>query len=149
MSTLVAGRDTLDIEQTLTLAGCGDLDEILEDGFETVVGERRHPVWRSTSANRLSPSAGQSARHVLLDDATSAVDPAREEIILANLAALPTTVVMVTHRVAAMAAADRVALIDDGRGVRALGTHDELLDDGVPPSRRGLWAAASISGDAS
>ena len=86
---------------------------------------------------------------VLLDDATSAVDPAREEIILANLAALPTTVVMVTHRVAAMAAADRVALIDDGR-VRALGTHDELLDDAV--YRRlveAYEAAASISGDAS
>ena len=67
---------------------------------------------------------------VLLDDATSAVDPAREETILANLAALPTTVVMVTHRVAAMAAADRVALIDDGR-VRRIDHHEALLDDPV------------------
>ncbi len=62
---------------------------------------------------------------VLLDDATAAVDPALEEQILATLAELPTTVVMVTHRVAAMAAADRVAFVEDG-AVRAIGTHAEL-----------------------
>ncbi|MEM9517833.1 MAG: ABC transporter ATP-binding protein [Actinomycetota bacterium] len=125
------GRDAAEIERALTLAGCADLDDILEDGFETVVGERGVTLsggqrQRIALARALAGEPGL----VLLDDATSAVDPAREETILANLAALPTTVVMVTHRVAAMAAADRVALIDQGR-VRAIGTHDALLDDPV------------------
>ena len=124
-------RDPDEIERALTLAGCADLDELLEDGFETVVGERGVTLsggqrQRVALARALAGAPGM----VLLDDATSAVDPAREEAILANLAALSTTVVMVTHRVAAMAAADRVALIDEGE-VRAIGTHDELLADPV------------------
>lgn len=118
-----------DVEAALEVAGCGDLDEFLEDGFETVVGERGVTL-SGGQRQRVALARALAGRPglVLLDDATSAVDPAREESILGGLAALPTTVVMVTHRVAAMVAADRVALIDDGR-VRAIGSHDEMLGD--------------------
>ena len=141
-------RNPEEIEQALTLAGCADLDEILEDGFETVVGERGVTLsggqrQRVALARALAGAPGM----VLLDDATSAVDPAREETILANLAALPTTVVMVTHRVAAMAAADRVALIDQGR-VRAIGTHDELLEDPVYRRLVEAYEASEVVGGA-
>lgn len=132
-SNVAFGRElsTVEIDEALVLAGCADLDEILEDGFETVVGERGVTL-SGGQRQRVALGRALAGRPgmVLLDDATSAVDPAREETILANLAELATTVVMVTHRVAAMVAADRVALIDEG-AVRAIGTHAELLGNDV------------------
>ncbi|MCP3937541.1 MAG: ABC transporter ATP-binding protein [Actinomycetia bacterium] len=114
--------------ETLHTSGAGELDSTLVDGFQTVVGERGVTLsggqrQRIALARALAGSPGM----VLLDDATSAVDPAIEEQILQRLADLPTTVVMVTHRVAAMAAADRVALMVDGQ-LAAIGTHTDLLD---------------------
>ena len=130
-SNVAFGRDCSDteIDEALATAGCGDLDDVLEHGVETVVGERGVTLSGGQRQRvALARALAGGPDMVLLDDATSAVDPAREELILANLAALPTTVVMVTHRVAAMAAADRVAFVTDGR-VRGIGPHEELLRD--------------------
>lgn len=130
-SNVAFGRDCSDaeIDAALATAGCGDLDSVLEHGMETVVGERGVTLSGGQRQRvALARALAGGPDMVLLDDATSAVDPALEEHILANLAALPTTVVMVTHRVAAMAAADRVAFVTDGR-VRRIGSHEELLRD--------------------
>lgn len=139
-SNIDYGRNLTDaeIERALALAGGGDLADILPDGFDTVVGERGVAVsggqrQRIALARALAGDPGM----VLLDDATSAVDPVREEEILTNLAGLPTTVVMVTHRVAAMARADRVALVADGRVVE-VGDHESLQTN---PLYRELVAA--------
>ncbi len=120
------GFPTEEVDLALERAGAGDLADVLPDGYETVIGERGVTLsggqrQRVALARALVGDPGM----VLLDDATAAVDPALEEQILATLAELPTTVVMVTHRVAAMAAADRVAFVEDG-AVRAIGTHAEL-----------------------
>ena len=127
-------RDEAEIVEALRVAGADDMEHDLPDGFATVVGESGVTLsggqrQRIALARALAGQPGM----VLLDDATAAVDPAREEGILARLAQLPTTVVMVTHRVAAMGAADRVALMAGGT-VRAVGTHEQLLAD--PTYRR-------------
>ncbi|MGZ0218671.1 MAG: ABC transporter ATP-binding protein [Acidimicrobiales bacterium] len=132
------GLSDAEIEGALGLAGGADLASILPDGFDTVVGERGVAVsggqrQRIALARALAGDPGL----VLLDDATSAVDPVREEEILAGLAELPTTIVMVTHRVAAMVGADRVALIAGGRVVET-GDHETLLAN---PEYRDLVAA--------
>jgi len=111
----------------LQLAGAGDLSEALSDGYETIVGERGVTLsggqrQRVALARALAGNPGM----VLLDDATSAVDPSLEEQIVRRLSALPMTIVMVTHRVAAMAAADRVALVAEGRLVD-VADHETLL----------------------
>jgi ABC-type multidrug transport system fused ATPase/permease subunit len=68
---------------------------------------------------------------LMLDDATSAVDPTIERQILDGLpTSLHTTTLVVAHRVSTIALADRVLFLDAGRIV-ASGTHDELLA-GVP-----------------
>ncbi len=65
---------------------------------------------------------------MLLDDATSAVDPSVEANILRKLthADLPATLVIVAYRRASIMLADRVVYVEDGE-VAAQGTHEELL----------------------
>jgi ATP-binding cassette, subfamily B, bacterial len=64
---------------------------------------------------------------LILDDATSSVDPTIEADILAGLRAeLTTTLILVAYRVSTIRLADRVLYLEDGR-LRASGTHEELM----------------------
>ncbi len=68
-------------------------------------------------------------RLLVLDDATSAVDPRVEAAILAGLraaAAAPASILVVAYRRATIALADEVIYVEQGRVV-ARGTHAELL----------------------
>ena len=70
-------------------------------------------------------------RLLLLDDATSSVDPSVEQAILAGLArttgsSTATSVLVVAYRRATIALADEVVFVDDGRVV-ARGRHEQLL----------------------
>ncbi|HKX71833.1 MAG TPA: ABC transporter ATP-binding protein [Acidimicrobiales bacterium] len=64
---------------------------------------------------------------LMLDDATSAVDPTVERQILDGLRqSLQATTLIVAHRVSTIALADRVLFLDGGR-IAASGTHTQLL----------------------
>jgi ATP-binding cassette, subfamily B, bacterial len=64
-------------------------------------------------------------RFLVLDDATSAVDPSVEAEILDGLATLDTTVLIVAYRRSSILLADRVIFVDDG-SIVGRGTHEEL-----------------------
>ncbi len=66
---------------------------------------------------------------LILDDATSAVDPTKEHEIADALAGVMErrTTIVIAHRPATVALADRVILLDGGRVV-AEGTHDDLTE---------------------
>lgn len=101
----------------------------LPEGIDTMLGERGASLsggqrQRLTLARAL---AGQP-RLLILDDATSAVDPRIEAKILGSLreTAEATSVLVVAYRRATIALADDVIFMEHGR-VLAHGTHDELL----------------------
>jgi len=62
---------------------------------------------------------------VILDEATSHLDPATEAQVEAAFAARPGTLVIIAHRISSALRARRILLLDDGRPV--IGTHHELV----------------------
>ena len=89
---------------------------------------RVHAVGRAAAAHRDRRAVLADPRVLILDDATSSVDPTKEHEIRAALAEVMQgrTTLIIAHRPATIALADRVVLLDGGRVV-AEGTHDGLL----------------------
>ncbi|WDZ84307.1 ABC transporter ATP-binding protein [Micromonospora cathayae] len=123
-----------DVWAALRLAEADGFVAALPDGLDTMVGERGTSLsggqrQRLTLARAL---AGRP-RLLVLDDATSAVDPRVEAAILAGLRSAPadgtgagTSILVVAYRRATIALADEVIYVEQGRVV-ARGTHTELL----------------------
>jgi ABC-type bacteriocin/lantibiotic exporter with double-glycine peptidase domain len=98
--------------------GAHDFIQRLPHGYDTVLGERGQGV--SMGQRQLiciARALVRGPRILILDEATSALDPASEEHLLRQLKGTMhgRTVIMITHRLAPLAIADRVALLMDGR----------------------------------
>ncbi|GAA4049845.1 ABC transporter ATP-binding protein [Nonomuraea soli] len=84
----------------------------------------------------LARAFAQGERLLILDDATSSLDTVTEHQVRRALSRDSRTRLIVTHRVATAAAADRVIWLEDGR-VRAEGPHERLWQD---PRYRAVFA---------
>ena len=101
----------------------------LPRGYDTLVGERGLTLSGGQRQRiALARALLTDPRIVLLDDATSAVDPRVEAEILATLRQLihGRTTVLVAHRRSTLSLADRIAVLEHGR-VADVGTFDELM----------------------
>ena len=117
------------IEEAARLAGAHDFILELPDGYETVLGERGYSL-SGGQRQRIAIARAIVAdpRVLVLDDATSAVDPSKEHEIREAMTTVMRgrTTLVIAHRPATIALASRVALLDEGRVV-AFGKHEELL----------------------
>ena len=134
-------------EQIRAAARAAEADgfiEALPDGYDTVVGERGLTLSGGQRQRvTLARALVTDPKILILDDATSAVDPTVEAGIHATLRRLMAgrTTIVIAHRRSTISLAERIVVVDGGR-VRAEGTHDELMAScpryvelltGVPP----------------
>ena len=150
------------IRRAARLAGADEFIESLPAGYDTVIGEQGFSL-SGGQRQRIAIARAVLAepRVLILDDATSSVDPTKEHEIRSALGEVMAgrTTLIIAHRPATIALADRVVLIDGGQVV-AEGTHEELLAES--PRYRAVLAqadaheaaheatheAASLTGDA-
>jgi ABC-type multidrug transport system fused ATPase/permease subunit len=98
----------------------------LENGYATIVGERGAALSGGQRQRvAIARALVRRPRLLVLDDATSAVDPAVESAILEGLRQLDTTVVIVAYRRSSIVLADEVIFVEDGRVIDR-GTHSSL-----------------------
>ncbi len=117
------------IERAARLAGAHEFISGLADGYATLIGERGYSL-SGGQRQRIAIARAILAdpRVLILDDATSAVDPTKEHEIRDALTEVMRgrSTIVIAHRPATIALADRVVLIDGGQVV-AEGTHASLL----------------------
>ena len=126
-----------EVKRALNIAGIGEEVEALENGLQTLLGERG-----------ITLSGGQRQRItiaraivgnfpiLILDDALSMVDTRTEEGILNRILDLRQnrTNLIVSHRVSTIRRADRIFVLDQGL-LKEEGTHESLIRLG------GIYAA--------
>ncbi len=113
------------------IAGAHDFIEQLPEGYETRIGERGASLSGGQRQRiALARALIRRPRLLIMDDATSAVDPSVEAQILKRLrsADLPSTVVLVAYRPSSIRLADEVVFVEGGRVV-AQGSHADLMAD--------------------
>ena len=135
----VARGDLTAPEATSVLArvGLGEWLDGLPDGLDTVVGPDARTLSGGERRRLLVARALVSPAPLLLvDEPAEHLDPERADALVTDLLNDPRGVVVVTHRLSPLAAADEVLLLDAGR-IRARGAHTELL--ATVPDYRDAW----------
>jgi ATP-binding cassette subfamily B protein len=125
---LDSGAGPAEVERAARIAAVDRFVRALPNDYATVVGERGYTLSGGERQRvALARAITRDPRVLILDDATSSVDPTIEARILASLREeLRTTLVVIAYRRSTIRLADRVIFLEGG-SVAATGTHDELM----------------------
>jgi ATP-binding cassette, subfamily B, bacterial len=140
------GIDEAGINLAFVELGLADWLEALPHGLQTSVGERgEHLSVGERQFVSLARAWVANPDLLVLDEATSAVDPAQEVRLRRALEGLTRgrTAVTIAHRLSTAQAAEQVFVFDAGRIVER-GHHDDLVDAGGVYSR--LWESWTSAG---
>jgi ATP-binding cassette subfamily B protein len=127
------GRPDANSEQVVAAARAAEADEFitgLPQGYDTVVGEQGLTLSGGQRQRvALARALLTDPRILVLDDATSAVDPRVEAEIHETLRRVMhgRTTLLIAHRRSTLQLADRIAVLDEGRLIDQ-GSHEELQD---------------------
>ncbi len=125
-----------DVVEAAKKAACHDFIMSLPDGYDTMVGEGGSTL-SGGEKQRISIARAllKDAPVILLDEATSSLDPENEVLIQQAISALVEnkTVIVIAHRLQSVCNADQIVVLKDGEVYEA-GNHEGLL------KRNGLYA---------
>jgi ATP-binding cassette, subfamily B, bacterial len=140
-----AGASNDDVDAALGRIGVLDLFEAMPEGVDTEVHERGS---RLSAGERQLVSLARAAlvdpAVLILDEATSSLDPGTEAVVERAMDALMAnrTTIVIAHRLTTAARCDRIGVVAEGR-LAELGTHDELVAaQGHYASLHSAWTGA-------
>ncbi|MDQ0645995.1 ABC-type multidrug transport system fused ATPase/permease subunit [Microbacterium natoriense] len=140
--------DDRSLRAALDTVGASGWIDAFDEGWHTEVGVGGQPLTGAQEQQlALARVVLADPGTIVLDEATSAMDPRAARDLESALAAALSgrTVIAIAHRLSTAHDADRIAVVDGGRLV-ALGAHERLLADGGAYAE--LWAAWSDDGGA-
>lgn len=123
------------IHQAAEIAQAKEFIDHLDQGYDTVVGERGMGLSGGQKQRvAIARAIALNPKILILDDATSAVDLETEALIQAGLKKVlkNRTTFIISHRISSVKNADEIIVLDHG-AIAERGVHDELM------ARRGLY----------
>ncbi|MFC4034734.1 ABC transporter ATP-binding protein [Streptomyces polygonati] len=150
-----------DVRQMAQAAQIHDRILALPNGYDTVLNGGTHLSGGESQRISIARALLGNPQVIVLDEATAFADPGSEALIQEALSTLAAgrTLLVVAHRLATVASADSIVVLDAGRIVEQ-GRHEELLrrngryaqmwraQEGRPPDRSGAEAATKAHGSA-